>query len=239
MNNRSEDVTGDDRQRILLVEDDESLGYVIRDNLSLKDFDITWCRDGEDGHKTFLSNRFCLCILDVMLPKKDGFTLSREIRTINQHVPIIFLTARSMTEDKLEGFKSGADDYIAKPFSIEELTCRINVFLRRTGVQVADQHEHQIGTYKFNSADFSLCHPKGNISLTSKEARVLELFCENQNRILKREEILKSIWGDDDYFMGRSLDVFISKLRKYLKEDKSVQIVNYHGIGFRLEIDSN
>lgn len=223
--------------KILLVEDDESLGYVIKDNLSLKGFAVTLCKDGEEACAVFKNDVFALCILDVMLPKKDGFTLSREIRAVNEQVPIIFLTARSMTEDKLEGFKTGADDYIVKPFSIEELTFRIHVFLKRTA-GTPRSNSYRIGEYLFNSADFCLSHPRGTITLTSKEALVLQLFCMNKNRLLKREEILKYVWGDDDYFMGRSLDVFISKLRKYLKEDKSVKIVNYHGIGFRLEAET-
>ena len=220
--------------KILLVEDDESLGFVIKDNLAIKGFDVTWCKDGTEGHKIFLSIPITLCILDVMLPGKDGFSLSRAIRTINQTVPILFITAMSMTEDKLEGFKAGGDDYIVKPFSMEELIYRINVFLRR--VSIPQEKNFHIGHYEFSVESLSLKNSNGNISLTAKEAQVLDMLCKNQHRIVKREEILKQVWGDDDYFMGRSLDVFISKLRKYLKEDPGVQIVNYHGIGFRLEM---
>lgn len=227
---------GIDKQKILLVEDDENLGYVIKDNLSIKGFNVTWCKDGEEGHKTFMNDTFALCILDVMLPHKDGFTLSRQIRSMNEHIPILFLTARSMADDKLEGFKAGGDDYIIKPFSLEELMYRINVFLRRAIVQTDSAHTHRLGIYEFNNINFSLTRPSGSIILTSKEAQILDLFCRNKNRVLKREEILKHVWGDDDYFMGRSLDVFISRLRKYLKDDESVQIINYHGIGFRLEV---
>jgi DNA-binding response OmpR family regulator len=222
--------------KILLVEDDPSLGFVIKDNLSVKGYDVTLCRDGEEGDNAFGQNPFNLCILDVMLPKKDGFTLARNIRQKNKEVPILFLTAKAMMEDKLEGFRTGADDYITKPFSLEELFYRIEVFLRRTTKQetISDKVV-QVGQYEFNYKNLTLSSSKESKTLTQKEAEVLRLLCENRDRVLKREEILTSVWGDDDYFMGRSMDVFISKLRKYLKEDASIQIVNYHGVGFRLE----
>jgi DNA-binding response OmpR family regulator len=222
--------------KILLVEDDPSLGFVIKDNLSVKGYDVTLCRDGEEGDNAFGQNPFNLCILDVMLPKKDGFTLARNIRQKNKEVPILFLTAKAMMEDKLEGFRTGADDYITKPFSLEELFYRIEVFLRRTTKQetISDKVV-QVGQYEFNYKNLTLSSSKESKTLTQKEAEVLRLLYENRDRVLKREEILTSVWGDDDYFMGRSMDVFISKLRKYLKEDASIQIVNYHGVGFRLE----
>jgi DNA-binding response OmpR family regulator len=226
-------------KKILLVEDDPSLGYVIKDNLTHRGFEVTLCVDGEEGERFFLNNTYHLCILDVMLPKKDGFTLARGIRQSDRQVPIIFLTAKSMMEDKLEGFNSGADDYITKPFSLEELFCRIEVFLRRSNGH-NKYHENQkichIGEFEFDAVNLLLKHPAGGEkTLTSKEAEVLKLLFQNRNRVLKREEILTQVWGDDDYFMGRSMDVFISKLRKYLKDDSKVQIVNYHGVGFRLE----
>jgi len=224
--------------RILLVEDDPSLGFVIKDNLGLRGYDVVLCRDGEEGHTAFFQQPFHLCLLDVMLPKKDGFTLAREIRRRNREVPILFLTAKSMVEDKLEGFETGADDFITKPFSLEELLCRIDVFLRRSKQElVAEDQDVVLGQYQFNYKNLTLSISPGAVkTLTQKEAEVLRLLYTHRERVLKREEILTSVWGDDDYFMGRSMDVFISKLRKYLKEDPAVQIVNYHGVGFRLEV---
>ena len=223
-------------KRILLVEDDPSLGYVIKDNLSLKGYDVTHCADGESGENSFNASSFHLCIFDVMLPKKDGFSLARSVRQKNKNIPIIFLTAKAMMEDKLEGFQTGADDYITKPFSLEELFCRIEVFLRRSnGSEEQDKNIFNIGQYEFDYTTFTLRNDTAEKTLTQKEAEVLKLLYLNRERVLKREEILKHVWGDDDYFMGRSMDVFISKLRKYLKDDAAIQIVNYHGVGFRLE----
>ena len=224
-------------KKILLVEDDPSLGFVIKDNLSIKGYDVTLCKDGEEGVRSFNAQPYHLCIFDIMLPKKDGFSLAREIRTRNKNVPIIFLTAKAMVEDKLEGFKTGADDYITKPFSLEELYYRIEVFLRRSNEtrDFAGEPFH-IGQFEFDYTRLTIKNHQTEKSLTQKEAEVLKVLCTNRERVLKREEILTQIWGDDDYFMGRSLDVFISKLRKYLKDDPTIQIVNYHGVGFRLEI---
>jgi len=222
--------------KILLVEDDPSLGFVIKDSLSHKGYDVLLCSNGEEGHRAFEQQPFDLCIFDVMMPKKDGFTLAKDVREKNQNVPILFVTAKSMLEDKLAGFQSGGDDYIVKPFSMEELCMRIEVFLRRSGVDTQQEKNFELGTFNFDCHNFVLNHSSGSKPLTQKEAEVLKLLCIHQERVLKREEILTKVWGDDDYFMGRSLDVFISKLRKYLKEDPSVQIVNYHGVGFRLEI---
>jgi DNA-binding response OmpR family regulator len=223
--------------KILLVEDDPSLGFVIKDNLAVKGYDVMLCKDGEEGDAAFSQTAFRLCILDVMLPKKDGFTLARNIREKNKEVPILFLTAKAMIEDKLEGFKTGADDYITKPFSLEELFYRVEVFLKRTKPTFEQENTtFQLGFYQFNYKNLTLSvSPDAVKTLTQKEAEVLRLLYLNRERVLKREEILTSVWGDDDYFMGRSMDVFISKLRKYLKDDPSVQIVNYHGVGFRLE----
>lgn len=223
-------------KRILLVEDDPSLGFVIKDNLSLKGYDVTLCSDGEAGESAFANSFYHLCIFDVMLPKKDGFTLARKVRSFNTGIPILFLTAKSLMEDKLEGFRTGADDYITKPFSLEELFCRIEVFLRRSKEENPVLRKFQLGRFEFDYNNLTLSVDGRPKTLTQKEADVLLLLFTNQNRVLKRDEILKDVWGDDDYFMGRSMDVFISKLRKYLKEDPSVQITNYHGVGFRLEI---
>ncbi|MBS1488062.1 MAG: response regulator transcription factor [Bacteroidetes bacterium] len=224
--------------QILLAEDDPTLGYVIKDGLAHKGYTITLCKDGEQGINTFLQQPFDLCILDVMMPKKDGFTLAREIRERNSNVPILFVTAKSMLEDKIEGFRLGGDDYITKPFSLDELALRIEVFLRRSNGNVHKEEIFRLGSFSFDSKNFILHHSSGEKILTQKEAEVMRLLCLHRERVLKREEILKTVWGDDDYFMGRSLDVFISKLRKYLKDDPNVEIVNYHGVGFKLEIKS-
>ncbi len=225
-----------ERKKILLVEDDPSLGYVIQDNLALKGYDVTLCTDGFEGEQAFIQSPFHLCILDVMLPKKDGFSLARSIRDKNREVPIIFLTAKTMLEDKLNGFRTGADDYITKPFSLEELFYRVEVFLRRSRDNQLEDEVMNVGKFQFDPFSFTLKCNDDEKTLTQKEAEVLKLLYRNRDRVLKREEILTEVWGNDDYFMGRSMDVFISKLRKYLKTDPDIQIVNYHGVGFRLEI---
>jgi len=222
--------------KILLVEDDPALGFVIKDNLAHKGYEVTLCKDGEQGHEVFDQQLFDLCIFDVMMPKKDGFTLAQEVRKKNNQVPILFVTAKAMLEDKLNGFRVGGDDYIVKPFSMEELFARVQVFLRRTYGNQDGNNSFSFGEYLFDGTNFKLSHPSGEKTLTQKEAEVMKLLCCNKERVLKREEILRTVWGDDDYFMGRSLDVFISKLRKYLKEDPNVEIVNYHGVGFKLEV---
>jgi len=224
------------RKKILLVEDDPNLGFVIQDNLTLKGYDVTWCKDGEEGEHSFSNGGFHLCILDVMLPKKDGFSLARTLREKNREVPILFLTAKTMVEDKLKGFQTGADDYITKPFSLEELFYRMEVFLRRSPELHDGESVFNVGQFQFDPFSFTLRHNNLEKTLTQKEAEVLKLLYRNRDRVLKREEILTHVWGNDDYFMGRSMDVFISKLRKYLKTDPDIQIVNYHGVGFRLEI---
>lgn len=221
-------------KRILLVEDDPSLGFVVKDGLSMKGFDVVLCTDGEKGQEAFDQQSFDLCILDVMLPKRDGFTLAQGIRKSNTEIPILFITAKGMLEDKVAGFAAGGDDYLVKPFNMEELFLRMDVFLRRT-TNGNGEELMKLGTFTFDRKNLTLSHPQGDKVLTQKESEVLELLCRNKDRILKREEILKKVWGDDDYFLGRSLDVFISKLRKYLKDDPALEIVNYHGVGFRLE----
>lgn len=223
-------------KKILLVEDDPSLGFVIQDNLKTKGYDVTLCGDGESGEKTFQKNVFDLCILDIMMPKKDGFALARSIRERDQRIPILFVTAKSMVEDKIQGFTVGGDDYITKPFSVEELSMRIEVFLRRSGIDTKYENVAVLGKFLFDRKNLKLENSGVVKTLTQKEADVLSLLSQNRERVLKREEILKAVWGDDDYFLGRSMDVFISKLRKYLREDPDVQIVNYHGVGFRLEV---
>ncbi len=223
---------------ILLVEDDTSLGFIISEQLSSLGFKVTLCTDGMDGFVRFNEGTFHLCILDVMMPKKDGFSLARDIRKINDSIPILFLTAKSMTEDKVEGFKAGADDYLTKPFSSEELELRVKALLKRINI-VSEENEStdiKLGSYTFDTLNFQLLHESGNRTLTKKEAQILKMLCKFENQVLPREIVLNGVWGQDDYFVGRSLDVFITKLRKYLSEDENVSIQNIHGIGFKLEV---
>lgn len=217
---------------ILLVEDDESLGFVIEDNLKHNGYRVEWCKDGESGLKCFNENQFNLCLVDVMMPRKDGFSLAEDIRRYDRNVPILFLTAKSMQEDKIKGFELGGDDYITKPFSMQELLYRMEVFLRRSSANIVDRIK--LGKYSFNYTELDLSCDSFAKHLTQKEADVLKFLCDNRGKVVKREDILKSVWGEDDYFLGRSMDVFISKLRKYLKEDPTIKIENYHGVGFKL-----
>jgi DNA-binding response OmpR family regulator len=223
---------------ILLVEDDTNLGFVIQDNLRLKKYNVSLYTDGQTALQAFLNNKFDICVLDVMLPKKDGFQLASEIREINRNTPIIFLTAKSMTEDKIKGFKIGGDDYITKPFDFEELHLRIDAILKRT---LEDSQEKatdfNIGKYIFEPDLQLLKIGKEEIKLTRKERDLLKLLCLQQNKIVSRELTLKTIWGKDDYFSGRSMDVFISKLRKYLNQDERINIMNVHGVGFKMIIE--
>lgn len=224
--------------KILLVEDDPGLGFVIQDTLRDRGYTVHLCRDGKEGLKQFHTNQYNLCLLDVMMPKKDGFELAKDIRKITEEIPIIFLTAKSMVEDKIEGFKSGADDYVIKPFSNEELILRIEAVLKRySNGQKEDikTAEIQIGKFVFNPEEFLLKSPSNERILTKKEAGILKLLAEQKNKVIERELISNMVWGDDSYFVGRSLDVFITKLRKYLSEDKSLSITNVHGVGFKLE----
>lgn len=227
------------KAKILLVEDDVNLGFVTRDNLEAYDYQVTLCRDGEDAWKAFNSDRYDIAVVDIMLPKLDGMALVEMIREKNQDIPVIFLTAKTMPDDKIAGFKKGADDYITKPFSMEELVFRIEVFLKRSSVSPKQRNQqsiYHIGAYVFDYDNQLLQHNAEKRKLTQKEAAVLKLFACNINSILKREDILLKIWGSDDYFVGRSLDVFISRLRKYLKNDPAIEIANYHSVGFKLEI---
>lgn len=221
--------------RILLVEDDESLGFVIKDNLEQQGMQVVLAMDGEVAQQAFKPKYFDVCVLDVMLPKVDGFALAEHIRLHDKDVPIIFLTAKSMKEDRIKGFKLGADDYMVKPFNIEELILRIQVFLKRTGKQ-QPQEQYQIGHYTFNVHNMELSTSDSLKQLTRKEADLLKLLFDNKENMIARNVILKQIWGTDDYFAGRSMDVFISKLRKYMAGDKRIEITNHHGIGFKLTI---
>jgi DNA-binding response OmpR family regulator len=226
--------------QILLAEDDNNLGFVVKDNLKSKGYNVTLCEDGEIALKTFASNGFDICILDVMMPKKDGFEVASTIREINQDVPIVFLTAKNMQVDKVKGFMLGADDYITKPFDFQELTLRIEAILKRCKLIVDEKEEvvenYTIGNYHFDVKNQTLTLKEEEKRLTKKETRILTFLCEHLNDIAPRELILKNIWGTDDYFSGRSMDVFISKLRKYLSGDENIQINNIHGVGFKLEV---
>ncbi len=224
------------KAHLLYVEDDESLSFVTRDNLELQGYQITYFEDGAKAMAAIANQRFDLCILDVMLPEVDGFTIAKEIRKYDQEVPIIFLTAKSLKEDKIHGLKLGGDDYITKPFSIEELILKIEIFLRRSKISIPQEVlSFRIGAYEFDYKNLSLSKESKQKVLTQKEADLLKYFVQNKNMVLKRSDILETIWGEDDYFMGRSLDVFISRLRKYLKEDDALKIENIHGVGFKLK----
>ncbi|MEN8117451.1 MAG: response regulator transcription factor [Bacteroidota bacterium] len=223
---------------ILLVEDDEALRFIVKDNLEQNEYKVSVAEDGEIALELFEKNNFDLIVLDVMLPKKDGFQVAEVIRKTNDHIPIIFLTARSMTEDKITGLTIGGDDYIPKPFSMEELLLKIKIFLKRSQSQPVSNGAAamQIGRFEFCPEDLSLSLDGETRSLTLKEAELIRFFAENTNKVLSRNEILEKVWGSDDYFLGRSLDVFISRLRKYFKADPAVKIVNLHGIGFRFSV---
>lgn len=228
------------KAHILVVEDDENLRFVIKDNLSREGYQVTACADGDTAWQYWeqapYEATYDLCILDIMLPKLDGFSLAHKIRKVDAHTPILMLTARSLPEDKINGFQSGADDYILKPFDMQELILRVEVFLQRPRRVATIQHDLSIGKYQFDHQNLTLTIADQSRSLTAKEAEVLKLFIDHQGELLKREFILKMIWGDDDYFMGRSLDVFISRLRKYLKDDPNLKITNHHGVGFQLTL---
>lgn len=228
-----------DKQRILLVEDDENLGYVIQDLLSMNGYKVHLARDGKEGLLFFNKSTYDLCLIDVMMPRKDGFALAEDIKKVNTSVPLIFLTARNQKEDKIKGLKLGADDYITKPFDSDEFLLRVKAILRRSNSDSKSndsEKEYRIGQYKFIPSTLILS--KNNVDdrrLTKKESALLKLLCEHKGKILEREVVSNLIWGDDSYFVGRSMDVFITRLRKYLKGDSGVCITNIHGVGFRLE----
>jgi DNA-binding response OmpR family regulator len=229
-------------KKILLAEDDPNLGMLLRDYLQLKGkFEVILCVDGEEAFRTFSKEPFDICILDVMMPKKDGFTLGKEIRQINPNIPIIFATAKAMIEDKSEAYNLGGDDYITKPFRIEELLLRVNALLKRVSepdkLELVDlPTQFEIGQYQFDYIAQMIHLGDIHQKLSTKEAELLRLLCLKKNQVLTREEALLSIWHDDNYFNGRSMDVFLSKLRKYLKADPMVEIINVHGKGYKLLI---
>jgi two-component system OmpR family response regulator len=219
---------------ILLAEDDENLGHLLHTFIKTKGFDADLARNGKSAFEKFTGGNYDFCIFDVMMPEMDGFTLAKEIREIDKKVPILFLTAKSMKEDKLEGFAIGADDYLTKPFSMEELLARINAILRR--VESGNENEDallMVGKIKYEP-ELRLLHlSEGVKKLTTKENQLLKLLVKNENEILDRQATLRAIWGDDNYFNGRSMDVYIAKLRKLLKEDEAIEIMNVHGKGFK------
>ena len=225
----------EEKVKILLCEDDENLGTLLCEYLIAKGYDATLCPDGEAGFKEFQKEKFDFCILDVMMPKKDGFTLAQDIRQMNSQVPIIFLTARVQKEDVLEGFDKGADDYITKPFSMEELVKRVEAILRRVrGKKNRESTMYKIGRFTFDTQKQLLTIDGKSTKLTTKENELLALLCSHANEILKRNDALRTIWIDDNYFNARSMDVYITKLRKHLKADDQIEIINIHGQGYKL-----
>jgi DNA-binding response OmpR family regulator len=223
--------------KLLYVEDDETLSFVTKDHLELCGYHVNHVLDGASALRLFQEEEFDLCLFDVMLPELDGFSLAKKVREFNIDIPILFLTAKSLKEDRLRGFELGGDDYITKPYSIEELVMKIEVFLRRSGVKNMKTNDvYAIGKYLFDKENLQLTTEDRSKQLTQKEADILHLFIQNKNQLLARSDILIHVWGKDDYFLGRSLDVFISKLRKYLKDDPEIKIQNIHGIGFKMTL---
>lgn len=225
----------EENMKILLCEDDENLGMLLREYLEAKGYQTELCPDGDAGYRAFMQHRFDICVLDVMMPKRDGFTLAKDIRQSNSEIPIVFLTAKTLKEDILEGFKIGADDYLTKPFSMEELTLRIEAILRRIkGKKTRNRNSYVIGSFTFDTQKQLLTREGNQTKLTTKESELLSLLCAHQNDILQRDFALKTIWIDDNYFNARSMDVYITKLRKHLREDPNVEIINIHGKGYKL-----
>lgn len=222
------------KAKILLVEDDPTLGFVIKDNLEESGYEVVYCHDGETAWQQFMRHNVDLCLLDVMLPKKDGMMLAQQIRKKNDRIPILFITAKSMDADRIAGFKAGGDDYITKPFNMEELLLRIEVFLKRTKNSERNHvQQYEIGNMHFDYQQLTVTVNGEHFQLTQKEADLLKYLCDHQNAVVKREDILMAVWGKDDYFLGRSMDVFMTKIRKYIKEAKGIELQTLHGIGFK------
>ena len=223
------------RARLLYAEDDETLSFITKDHLELQGYEVVHCVNGAIAFEVFKNEKFDLCIFDVMLPEMDGFTLAENVRKKDQQIPILFLTAKSLKEDRIHGLRLGGDDYLTKPFSIEELILKIEIFLRRSRVFEAPTQEQElfVGLYKYLPLEYQLIKDSNVRILTQRESELLDFLLKNKNKVIKRSVILESLWGEDDYFMGRSLDVFISRLRKYLSEDPAIKIDNIHGIGFK------
>lgn len=229
------------KAKILYVEDDKTLGFLTKDNLQINGYEVYHCEDGKSGLECFEKHHFDICLLDVMLPEMDGFTLAEKIRRLNLEVPIIFLTAKSLEEDKIKGLTIGGDDYITKPYSIEELILKINIFLKRKYIPQKETNlKIEILDFVLDMKNLQLFHKDELVKkMTQKEANLLELLIEHKNQTLKRSTILKKLWGTDDYFLGRSMDVFISRLRKPLKANPNITIENVHGVGFRLIVNES
>ena len=226
------------KYKILYAEDDETLAFLTQDNLEQNNYEVVHCSNGEMAIEAFKNQTFDICIFDIMMPKTDGFELAENIRKSNTDIPIIFLSAKTLKEDRLKGLRLGGDDYLVKPFSIEELLLKIEIFLKRSRKNIPiEKNIYTVGKYQFDNKNFVVFNDSEKISLTQRESDLLKLFLDNKNMVLKREEILKSLWGNDDYFMGRSLDVFISRLRKILANEKGIAIENLHGIGFRFSVE--
>jgi DNA-binding response OmpR family regulator len=222
------------KAKILLVEDDPTLGFVIKDNLEESGYEVVYCHDGETAWQQFMRHNVDLCLLDVMLPKKDGMMLAQQIRKKNDRIPILFITAKSMDADRIAGFKAGGDDYITKPFNMEELLLRIEVFLKRTKNSERNHvQQYEIGNMHFDYQQLTVTVNGEHFQLTQKEADLLKYLCDHQNAVVKREDILMAVWGKDDYFLGRSMDVFMTKIRKYIKEANGIELQTLHGIGFK------
>lgn len=223
------------KAKILLVEDDSSLGFVIKDNLEEHGYEVIFSSDGENGWQQFMRHNIDICLLDVMLPKKDGMALAGQIRKKNDKIPILFLTAKSMDEDRIAGFKAGGDDYITKPFNMQELLLRIEVFLKHTKAKTSDVAEKfELGNMVFDYNNLLLIDGTHKQQLTQKEADLLQYLCQHANSVVKREDVLMNVWGKEDYFLGRSMDVFMTKIRKYLREAEGVELATVHGVGFKL-----
>jgi len=225
------------KNKLLLAEDDPNLGLLLKEYLFIKGYEVTLCENGEIAWEKFNRGEYDFCVLDVMMPKLDGFSLARNIRQVNEEVPILFLTAKSMKQDKIEGFKIGGDDYLTKPFSMEELQLRIDAILRRIQSGVKNKHEQNefdFGIFNFDHKLQVLNYEESEVKLTSKESDLLKMLAENINDVMERDEALKKIWRESNYFTARSMDVYITKLRKYLKVDPTVEIKNIHGKGYRL-----
>jgi len=222
---------------ILLLEDDKNLGLLVKEHLEMNHYEVELRTNGEAGLQAYKEHDFNLCLVDIMMPKKDGFTFAREIRNIDSDLPLIFLTAKSLKEDKIEGFKIGCDDYLTKPFSLEELLMRISAVMKRynrTEKLHDNNKEYSIGSFKFSYKEQKLYRESDTFKLTTREAELLKLLCQHKNQTLERKKALREIWGNTSYFSGRSMDVYISKLRKYLKPDENIEIIGIHGKGFRL-----
>lgn len=225
------------KQHIFLVEDDLSFGAVLKSYLEINDFIVTWIDDGKLALQKFNAGKYHICILDVMLPNVDGFSIARDVRKVNREIPLIFLTAKTLKEDILKGYNLGADDYVTKPFDTEVLLCKIRAILQRQSPKTAaEQSVYNIGVFRFDTKLREIVSPENRQKLSPKEADLLKLLCQNQNELLPRETALRKIWGEDGYFTARSMDVFITKLRKYLAADPNIEIKNIHGSGFLLEV---